>query len=253
MYVAHLHQQGLKASTIKSKLSAIGFVYESSGLCNPTQSFTVQKLLVSYTKSDKYQPTRKSINLKLLKRLVHSISKSCDSDYNKRLFVSAFTLMYHAALRVSEVCKTPSSKHTLQFQQITTIRKRSTKLLSIKFTSFKHSHNPTASLVIHPDKKSTCPVKSFHRYTELRGNFKGPAFCLKDGTPLTRVQLLRVLHDHLTLTGYQCNEYNTHSFRIGKTTDLANQGYSHTQIAMIGRWRSNAYLKYIKPSHIHTV
>ena len=47
--------------------------------------------------------------------------------------------------------------------------------------------------------------------------------------------------------------FNTHSFRIGKASDMAKAGASKTQIALAGRWRSNAYLKYIKPKYIDVV
>jgi hypothetical protein len=41
--------------------------------------------------------------------------------------------------------------------------------------------------------------------------------------------------------------YNTHSFRFGRATDMATQGYTDIQIRMAGRWSSAAYKKYIKP------
>ena len=40
--------------------------------------------------------------------------------------------------------------------------------------------------------------------------------------------------------------YNTHSFRIGRATDLKKTGTPVDDIKMLGRWRSNAVFKYIK-------
>ena len=35
-----------------------------------------------------------------------------------------------------------------------------------------------------------------------------------------------------------------------ETSDMAAEGYSENQIAMIGRWNSDAYKRYIKPDRI---
>ena len=46
------------------------------------------------------------------------------------------------------------------------------------------------------------------------------------------------------------DDFNTHSFRMGKATDMHNRGYSDAQIAKAGRWASNAFMRYIKPNVI---
>ena len=247
MYVAHLHQQHLKASSIKTRLSAIGFISEMMYQQNPTKSFTIQKLLLSYQKKDKKPRTRNPITLHILKRILRSISKSKAERYSRYLYSSLYTSMYHAALRVSEVCHMPLSDHTLQIHQI----QHSAKSMSIKFSSYKHNANPEASLILQPDHSSTCPVTNLGKYRTVRGSAPGPAFCHKNGSPLTRTEVTANLHHHLTMVGYKKLDFNTHSLRIGKTTDLAINGYSHSKIAMIGRWKSNAFLKYIKPTKIH--
>ena len=43
--------------------------------------------------------------------------------------------------------------------------------------------------------------------------------------------------------------YNTHSFRIGTATSAEAAGLTESQIKTLGRWRSNAYRCYIKPTH----
>ena len=37
-----------------------------------------------------------------------------------------------------------------------------------------------------------------------------------------------------------------HSFRIGAATRAAVKGYTAEQITVFGRWRSNAYMSYIR-------
>jgi hypothetical protein len=91
----------------------------------------------------------------------------------------------------------------------------------------------------------------YKKYAISRGRGKGPTFRHMDGTGITRTKLASKLRDYLLEIGHTPTKYNTHSFRIGKATDMARAGYSHTQIAMVGRWKSDAFLKYIKPSFIY--
>ena len=43
------------------------------------------------------------------------------------------------------------------------------------------------------------------------------------------------------------HHYNTHSFRIGAATSASPANISDTHIQMLGRWRSNAFQRYIRP------
>lgn len=252
LYTAHLHYSHLKVSTIKCHLSAIGFMHEADGYPNPTKSFIIQKLLTAYAKSDTKPQTRRPITISILQKIVHSVQTHTPNRYKRRLFTALFTSMYHAALRISEVCKTDKSNHTLHHSQINLQTKHKTQTLQISFRSFKHSSKTTPKLVLATTKSTTCPVKAYSKFLKVRPNISGPAFCQKSGSPLKRPQVAQSLKHYLALSGYNPKYFNTHSFRIGKTTDLAKQGYSHPNIALIGRWKSNAYLTYIKPTSIHT-
>ena len=43
-------------------------------------------------------------------------------------------------------------------------------------------------------------------------------------------------------------QFNTHSFRIGATTSAKHVGMSDSHLKALGRWRSDAYLKYVQLS-----
>lgn len=158
--------------------------------------------------------------------------------------------MFHAALRASEICKTPSSSHTLRADQIHYIQRRRGSVLKISFSLYKYSPKSTTPLILNTTSDNTCPVTAYHRYLKVRTKHVCPAFSLRNNKPFTRQKLLAVLKHHLTLAGHNPAHYNTHSFRIGKTTDMASRGIPYPKIAMAGRWNSSAYLKYIKPSSI---
>ena len=167
------------------------------------------------------------------------------------MYSSVFTLMYHAALRASEICVTPLASHTLKANQLIITKTTNGNAIKIKFSSYKHSTSEPTPLVIYPSETNGCPVKAYKEFCHVRCKHTDLAYVNKDNTPLSRQQLARTLHGLLEKTKMKPSHYNTHSFRIGKATDMANNGYTHAQIAMLGRWKSNAFLKYIKPTIIH--
>ena len=225
-------------------------MHEIAGLQNPTQSFTVKKLMVAYQKTDSAPPIRKPITINILNQLIPELDY-IQNPYLSKLYTSVFTIMYHGALRVSEVATTPRSRHTLTLGQVTLCNTKSSTVLKIKFKSFKHSRGHIPTFLIHPSKDSTCAVSAFKKFQILRGHKPGPLFSFQDGSALKSTDITVVLKRFLGHLGYDPSHYNTHSFRIGKITDLDASGSPHTTIRQIGRWNSNAYLKYIKPSRIH--
>jgi site-specific recombinase XerD len=93
--------------------------------------------------------------------------------------------------------------------------------------------------------------RAYKQYRLSKPKTNGFAFINKDKTPVTRQQIADTLQKLMKTISHTPKHFNTHSFRIGKATDMANKGYSYAQISMLGRWRSNAFLKYIKPTIIH--
>ena len=174
------------------------------------------------------------------------------SKHDQRLYAAVFTCMYHAALRIGEISSSRGNKHTLQHDQIQLVNLKGSKCMRITFSSYKHTHHPTTPLMVHPTHKLDCPIAAYTKYVKLRKTPHGSAFQDISGLPLTRTTILSVLQSCLAHSHLDSGMYNTHSFRIGKTTDLVHQGYSYPKIALIGRWKSNAFYKYIKPQTIHT-
>ena len=86
----------------------------------------------------------------------------------------------------------------------------------------------------------------------FRGSSSGPFFQHHDTTHITSNFLITALRKHLRKARRNPQHYNCHSFRIGKATDMAQSGFSTEQIAIAGRWKTNAFKRYIKPEIIHS-
>ena len=89
-----------------------------------------------------------------------------------------------------------------------------------------------------------------NEYLKLRGNKEGPLFLL-EGKPITKSFFSAQLKQLLKITGLS-EKITPHSLRIGSATHWSQLGYSECQIMKRGRWRSNAFLKYIRGVVDHT-
>ena len=76
-----------------------------------------------------------------------------------------------------------------------------------------------------------------------------PLFSLQDGTPLSRGSLARFMQGALKAAGLDPSGLSPHSLRAGAATDAAGLGVADSQIQALGRWRSDAYKAYLRPSH----
>ena len=89
-------------------------------------------------------------------------------------------------------------------------------------------------------------MHALQAYLEKQGPAPGPLFKLVSGMPLSRAALVDHLHKALQQSGYEASSYNGHSFRIGAATIAVKCGIEDSLIQTLGRWKSTAYLAYIK-------
>ena len=75
-----------------------------------------------------------------------------------------------------------------------------------------------------------------------------PLFSLENGSPVSRALLAQFMQGALRAAGLDPTGYSTHSLRAGSATDAAGLGFSEAQIQSLGRWRSQAYKLYLRPS-----
>ena len=88
-----------------------------------------------------------------------------------------------------------------------------------------------------------CPVAAVLGYLAVRPSNPGPLFVLQDGTPLSRAHLVTSMREALSQAG---ENTSGHSFRIGAAFAAAQAGLSDSFIQTLGRWKSSAFISYIR-------
>lgn len=242
-YVTYLHNESLKTTTIRAHLSALAFYFQTKLDIDPTDSFSTKKLLKYYSKLDKNKATRLPITQGILDKLIDFVVTHYMDIYYKHAFCALYSTMYYLALRISEVSDyTSKYSHALQLRDI----KFSKNFLFITLRSHKHSSTQAQYRVALEDSLYTYIKK----WIKTRGNTQGYLFSHPNNAPFSRAFILKNLNEDLEGIGLNSALYNTHSFRKGRATSMASQGYSTEQIKLIGRWKTNAYSSYIQPKSI---
>ena len=71
---------------------------------------------------------------------------------------------------------------------------------------------------------------------------------LKNGNMLTRSMFSATIRKVLLELKLNPHCFNTHSFQIGAATSTKQAGISDAHLKALGRWKSPAYLKYVRLS-----
>lgn len=249
LYMAYLHEKGFAASTLYTYNSAIAYFHKIRGLHDPYNSFYIGKLLQGAKRLRPSKENRLPITLAILHRLVTALDHTCSTTYNQILFKCMFLTAFYGLLRIGEITTNTingkNTKHCLHLSDI----EQATIGFRIKFQSYKHCKpHSVMSVVISPQPLHTyCPVHHLSNYLRSRGGRTSDIlFVTKSGEPVSRSQFSEVLNRSLLFCGLPLNRFKGHSFRIGAATWLMQSGKSDAQIRNLGRWHSNAFLKYIR-------
>lgn len=252
LYIAHCYEKGLSASTITSQLSALAYVHNLGGYSDPTKHFVIRKLVAGAAKLAPTHDTRLPITEPVLKLLISSLPYLCPKRYEQCMYHSIFTLAFYGLARIGELVYTGTNtaRNVLQLSDINISYKGSTPTcIQIAFANFKHNanhqvHNVTVATL---EKDSQlCPVKALIDYLSERGASEGPLYITPNKTPLVRHTFDHTVKRCLGFCRLDSSLYKGHSFRIGGATLAAERGMSDSQIRLLGRWKSEAFKKYIR-------
>ena len=238
--------RGYKPATITSYTSALGYVHKLQGLEDPTSAFVVLQLLKACHKQGGCADTRLPIDKTLLRKLMAAVLQTERGLYEQLLFQAMFALAFHAFLRVGEMTGRSwkaDNPHLLQLQQLQV----SSGELVVTFSSYKHSKGGVFQLRVRGTAEAEiCAVKAVRSYLMLRGLKPGPLFVDRSGKAVVRADFDRALKKAVIFNRIDPAHFKGHSFRIGAATAAAEAGIPDSQIREMGRWKSDAFKKYIR-------
>ena len=232
-------------------MSAILFLHKLCGLPDPGNHFIIRKLLSGAHKVSGVPDSRLPITLPILHRLLDCVPTAANSFYSVVLLRAMFLLAFYALLRVGEFTCPSHSLPLLQKRHISSVPAAHSAhpALQLSMSQFKHKPDKTpVFIVIQPSLSHPryCPVKSLLQYLSQAGPAPGPLFHLPSHLPVSRHYFCSHLSRALRLAGLNPALYKSHSFRLGMATHCASLGLPPEHIKQLGRWRSDAWRRYIR-------
>ena len=164
---------------------------------------------------------------------------------------AAFLVCFFGFLRSGEITVPDASSYDpsvhLNFSDIAADIPHSPTIMQIKLKASKT--DPFRQGVdVHIGKTNNAlrPVTALLNYLSIRGNIPGLLFHFEDHTPLTKSKFTSEFRRLLNQAGIDSTSYAGHSFRVGAASTAASAGIEDSLIQTLGRWKSNAYLTYVR-------
>ena len=252
LFLVFLHRRGLKPTTIACYLSAIGYVHKLAGVPDPTQSAIVQKALTSLHYKHGTLDTRSPVTLNILQRLKDALNTASFPLFERAFMLAVMTVAFYGLFRIGELLVSVggilANSRVIQLEDV----KFACNNMTISIRYYKHNiQGILASIPIAVQQApNPCPVQSLQAFIKLRGNKPGPLFAFPSGVGIKRDYFDSRLKTLASLCHLNDSVFKGHSFRIGGATLAAAKGFSDAQIRALGRWRSDAFKKYIRPSNL---
>lgn len=241
-FIAHLAADQLSLSTIRVYLAGIrAWVIRMGHPPPPIYSERVKWALRAVGKSTP-DPLRAS-PISFIQLV--QIQSSLRFTYDNLMLFTAASLAYFACLRSSEFCFNPQVSPPLLPSAVEFCRS-STPFCKLRIASSKTS-SKGFSVIIGCSGARVCAHCNLATYLAHRNtDLSTPLFVFRDGRPLTHAHLSSFLKSNVPHAPH--HRVTPHSLRAGAATDAALNRFSEQDIQRLGRWKSDAYKGYIRPS-----
>lgn len=249
LFVAQLFKSGLAPSTISSHLSAISYFHQIAGHEDPCNQFIIRRMLLGCRKLKLVQDTRLPLLSHHISGLIHAVDNLYVSNRYQKLLTRAIILIaYHGFFRLGELlpARLDRSQEVVQFQHV----QMSVSSVQIQLSHHKTQRSGKPITIIISSEPKLCPVQALKRYLACRGDNEGPLFISSTIVPITLAKFRGIFNNLLDFNNMSRSQYKLHSFRIGACTQAILSGVPEHTIMQLGRWKSQAYKRYIRVPHL---
>ena len=190
------------------------------------------------------RPPRCPITLQNLRTLLDYLSTQA-TPANCAMLACACTMAFFGMLRVSEYTCPSSTRFdantNLLVNDVSINVHRSLAYIKIK-ASKTDPFRQGAIVKLGVTGTAICPVQALLSYLRVRRDVAGPLFVFSNGHFLTRRHISTAIQGALGRDA----SVDTHSLRIGGASALAAANTPAYVIQILGRWKSDAFLQYLR-------
>lgn len=249
LFISYCFEKGLAPKTISTYIAGINYYHRVHNWSGVTDVFVVKKMLEGCHRSRRTKDERAPITKVVLQAICCALPSVCYDSFETTLFKALFVVAYFGLFRVSELVSPSNTMRgsPIQFSDVNLDTQG--KSVNICLHTFKTNHRGatvTVKLPCETDDSNICPVGALQAFVTVRPKIQGPFFCHASGMPVIRQQFSAVLSKCIAKTKFSSAHYRSHSFRIGRASDLAAMGISMKSIMQLGRWQSQAYKLYLR-------
>ena len=258
LYGGFLVAHGIQSSTFKTYVSAIKKVLVTDGYMWDDDKLILNTLFLNACKRDNdAKRSRFPIKIGLLQVILYEVERlyANNQPYLEMMYKSMFTLAYYGLLRIGELTESP---HVVKAKDVY-VGTMKNKIMLVLYSSKTHNKRSSPQTIKIDaldnykmevgSEKSFCPFYICQTYSQMRNGYltdDEQYFVFRDHSPVKPYHVRKVLKKILRNIGLNPKLYGTHSFRIGRATDLLINKESVDHIKQLGRWKSNAVYKYLK-------
>ena len=250
-YTVFLHRNGRQASTCASHLSAIRHLHLINNCSDPllgADRLALVKRGIATCK--KPLPLRAPITNEVLNSFLAILDLSVFED---ALVFAISCLGVFGFLRVSEYLAPGLSFDPSSILTPADISWFPGRIELLIKSSKGDRLRQGVRISLGRSSSAVCPMKALLGYLMHRSRIvpppdlaTSPLFLSQDGLPVLKPWFAARLADLGKRVGVQ-GEVKPHSLRIGAATSAWRAGYSDSQIQALGRWRSDSFLRYLRP------
>ena len=258
-FVAKLAEEGLKHRTIKAYLSGVRHLHIMEGLADPFKQpleqlhYVLRGVKWCEGEQGRAPRERLPISPEILRKIKAVWEQVQPVSHDRVMLWAACCLDFFGFLRAGELTVPgddafDAATHLTREDLAVDIPGSPTVFRVTLKASKTDPFRRGVALYIGKGVPDLCPVKALVSYLLVRGERAGPLFIFEDGRFLSRQRFVGEVRGALGKAGINSSKYCGHSFRIGAATTAAARGMEDALIMTLGRWRSLAYLDYVKIS-----
>lgn len=239
LWIAELSRNGKSHGSILTHISGIrhrckGRGIDASTLDSPRVKLMMKGIKRVSAKGDK-KPCLAMTHSELQK--LCCITETLDSFMHNSL-TAMLAMAFYGFLRPSEYCISPA-KHTLCWGDVKYGKSR--RAIQLEFKTYKHSHTQATVTLTAMPGDITCPVEAMLRYRRSQRGRNKDTTLFKFTT-----EEFRAHFNSLCVRAGVRTQLTPHSLRRGGVTWATKAGWPDARIKAHGRWKSNAYMGYVR-------